>query len=170
MLLTYVGDDPYICVTVITLSLGFNGASTVTNLQNAQDLAPNFAGTLYGTINFVGTTSGFITPLIVGHFTQDRVRIFRIKYDHGRRIAWYFTFAFSFLIQNTIDEWSVLFVIGAVAYIIPAIFFILFGSGNVQPWNEPPTKKLDDTPTTIIPTTQSIAPISITADQLPNIV
>lgn len=77
MLLTYAGDDPYVCVTIITLSLGFNGASTVTNLQNAQDLAPNFAGTLYGAINFVGTTSGFITPLIVGHFTQDRVSSLR---------------------------------------------------------------------------------------------
>lgn len=73
MLLSYVGNDPYVCVAIITLSLGFNGASTVTNLQNAQDLAPNLAGTLYGCINFVGTTSGFITPLIVGHFTQDRV-------------------------------------------------------------------------------------------------
>ena len=60
-------------MAVITLSLGFNGAATLTNLQNSQDLAPNFAGTLYGTINFVGTTSGFISPLIVAHFTETKV-------------------------------------------------------------------------------------------------
>lgn len=42
ILLTYVGSNPYVCVAIITLSLGFNGASTVTNLQNAQDLAPNY--------------------------------------------------------------------------------------------------------------------------------
>lgn len=45
----------------------------VTNLQNSQDLAPNYAGTLYGIINFVGTTSGFISPLIVAHFTAEQV-------------------------------------------------------------------------------------------------
>lgn len=45
----------------------------MTNLQNTQDLAPNFAGTLYGIINFVGTTSGFLSPLIVAHFTADGV-------------------------------------------------------------------------------------------------
>ena len=73
MLLCKIGYDPYICVAVITLSLGFNGAATMTNLQNSQDLAPNFAGHLYGIINFVATTSGFISPLIVAYFTQERV-------------------------------------------------------------------------------------------------
>lgn len=68
-----MGCDPYICVAVITLSLGFNGAATMTNLQNSQDLAPNYAGSLYGIINFVGTTSGFISPIIVAHFTAQEV-------------------------------------------------------------------------------------------------
>lgn len=45
----------------------------MTNLQNAQDLAPNFAGQVYGMINFVGTMSGFISPLIVAYFTQENV-------------------------------------------------------------------------------------------------
>lgn len=68
--LAYVGHHPYWCVAVITASLGFNGASTLTNLQNSQDLAPNYAGSLYGIINFLGTTTGFITPMVVGHFTE----------------------------------------------------------------------------------------------------
>lgn len=98
------------CVAIITLSLGFNGASTMTNLQNSQDLAPNFAGTLYGVINFVGTTSGFISPMLVAHFTA---------------------------VQSTMHEWRYVFAIGAAAYIIPALVFVLFGSAVVQPWNEP---------------------------------
>lgn len=69
----YVGFDPFWCVFLITLSLGFNGASTMTNLQNSQDLAPNYAGTLYGIINFVGTTSGFLSPLLVAYFTEEQV-------------------------------------------------------------------------------------------------
>lgn len=75
IVLAYAGNHPYYCVAIITASLGFNGASTLTNLQNSQDLAPNFAGTLYGTINFVGTTTGFITPMVVGHFTAERVSV-----------------------------------------------------------------------------------------------
>lgn len=71
--ITLLAFDKYLVVMVITLSLGFNGAATMTNLQNTQDLAPNFAGTLYGIINFVGTTSGFLSPLIVAHFTADGV-------------------------------------------------------------------------------------------------
>lgn len=34
--LVYVGHHPYWCVAVITISLGLNGASTLTNLQNSQ--------------------------------------------------------------------------------------------------------------------------------------
>ncbi|XP_055598417.1 sialin-like [Uranotaenia lowii] len=108
--LIYAGFDPYVCVAIITLSLGFNGASTMTNLQNSQDLAPNFAGTLYGVINFVGTTSGFISPMLVAHFTAER---------------------------STMDEWQYIFGIGAAAYILPALVFVIFGSGAVQKWNEP---------------------------------
>ena len=70
----FVGYDPYVCVAIITASLGFNGAATMTNLQNSQDLAPNYAGSLYGIINFVGTTSGFISPMIVAHFTAEKVK------------------------------------------------------------------------------------------------
>lgn len=73
IILAFFAKDPYVCVAIITLSLGFNGSATLTNLQNSQDLAPNFAGTIYGIINFVGTTAGFFSPLLVGYFTKDHV-------------------------------------------------------------------------------------------------
>ena len=34
------------------------------------------------------------------------------------------------------DEWQYVFYIGAAVYIVPALFFIIFGSGEVQKWNE----------------------------------
>lgn len=133
ILLCFVGCDPYVCVAIITLSLGFNGAATMTNLQNSQDLAPNYAGSLYGMVNFVGTTSGFISPIIVAHFTQERVKTsFRVK-------RWrHFKF---FNLQSSMDEWQYIFGIGAMVYIVPAIIFMLIGSGEVQEWN---SKKDDD--------------------------
>lgn len=52
--------------------------------------------------------------------------------------------------QNTIDEWSSIFVIGAAVYILPAVFFILFGSVAIQSWNEPPDDNNDRTETKVI--------------------
>lgn len=130
--ISYIGVDPYVCVAIITLSLGFNGAATMTNLQNAQDLAPNFAGSLYGMVNFVGTTSGFISPLIVAHFTAEKVE----------KLIWHSNQVINHIFnhQSTLDEWQYVFYIGAAAYIIPALLFMVFGDGNVQKWNEPKSK------------------------------
>lgn len=91
-----MGNHPYYCVTIITISLGFNGASTLTNLQNSQDLAPNFAGTLYGIINFFGTTTGFLTPMVVAHFTQERVR-FSSGFNYCIHRSFYMPIDFRFL-------------------------------------------------------------------------
>uniref|UniRef100_A0A1L8DET0 Putative permease of the major facilitator superfamily protein n=2 Tax=Nyssomyia neivai TaxID=330878 RepID=A0A1L8DET0_9DIPT len=102
-------DVPYACVAIITISLAFNGAACITNLQNSHDLAPNFAGILYGIMNFVGTTAGFMSPLVVAHFTKD---------------------------GNTLEDWRIIFIIGAIAYITPAIVFMIFGSGVTQSWND----------------------------------
>lgn len=55
------------------MSLGMNGASTITNLQNSQDLSPNYAPTIYGIVNAVGSSTGIINPLIVGYMTAEHV-------------------------------------------------------------------------------------------------
>lgn len=67
------GDSVILAVSLIVLSLGFNGASTITNLQNCQDLSPNFAGTIFGLINFIGSSTGFFVPMIVAEITKERV-------------------------------------------------------------------------------------------------
>ncbi|XP_050301269.1 sialin-like isoform X2 [Anthonomus grandis grandis] len=105
---TFVGCHASWVITLITLSLAFNGASTITNLSNSQDLAPNFAGSIYGIINCIGSTSGFISPIIVGHLTAD---------------------------NNGLNEWHTIFYIGAAVYIGCGIIFIIFGSAEIQPWN-----------------------------------
>lgn len=73
VMLVYTGCSTALSVSLITLSMGFNGAATLTNLQNHQDLAPNYAGTLYGIANFVGSTAGFFTPMITAYFTKNGV-------------------------------------------------------------------------------------------------
>lgn len=53
-----------VVVAILTISLGFNGSAVLTNLQNTQDLAPNYAGTLYSLINTIGLTAGALGPLV----------------------------------------------------------------------------------------------------------
>lgn len=42
-------------------------------MMNAHDLAPNFAGTIFGIVNGIANTSGFITPMVTAHFLKDGV-------------------------------------------------------------------------------------------------
>lgn len=110
------GCDVTLCVILITCSLGFNGASTITNIQNNQDLSPNFAGTIYGIINCIGSTTGFFTPMITGYLTAE---------------------------NNGLKEWHTIFAIGASAYVGTGIVYCIFGTGDLQPWNEIEEKPID---------------------------
>uniref|UniRef100_A0A8D8CG37 Sialin n=3 Tax=Culex pipiens TaxID=7175 RepID=A0A8D8CG37_CULPI len=119
IIIPFVGQDPLVCVGLIVSCLGFNGASTITNLVNAQDLAPNFAATLYGFMNFLGTTAGFLAPMLVAYFTAEK---------------------------NTMFEWRNVFLVSAAIYAVSGTIFIIFGSGKVQKWND--VKPKADPPTT----------------------
>ncbi|KAI4502286.1 hypothetical protein M0802_002968 [Mischocyttarus mexicanus] len=92
------------------LALGFNGAASIANLSNNQDISPNFAGFLYGIMNTVGSTAGMIIPVLVEE----------IAGKHG----------------NPIDRWQILFWIGAGICILSMIIFLVGGSGEIQKWNE----------------------------------
>ncbi|XP_066155290.1 sialin-like [Euwallacea fornicatus] len=105
---TFVGCQATWVISLIALSLASNGASTITNLSNAQDLAPNFAGSLYGIVNCLGSTTGFLSPMLVGYLTAD---------------------------HNGMEEWHTIFYIGAIVYVFCGLFFAIFGSGEIQHWN-----------------------------------
>lgn len=106
---TLIGFNPTLAVALMTFALGFNGASTLTNLQNAQDLSPNFAGTIYGIVNCIGGTTGFINPIITSAFITTN--------------------------NSSANEWYIIFYIGSAVYIGCGIFFFIFGTGTTQPWN-----------------------------------
>lgn len=69
LMVPYINNTSII-ISCLTISLGFNGAATLTNLQNCQDLGPNHAGTLYSIINFIGLSSGFFGPLLKGKLVE----------------------------------------------------------------------------------------------------
>lgn len=49
-----------------------------------------------------------------------------------------------FCLQNSFESWRPVFFVGASVYIISALFFIFFGTGNIQSWNFPPEDKGKD--------------------------
>ena len=57
------------------ISFAFNGATTASNLQNAQDLAPNFAGQVFAIVVCISMTSGIFSPMVVAVFTQEKVSV-----------------------------------------------------------------------------------------------
>lgn len=78
----------------------------------------------------------FVAPLIVAHFTKERVSSSYFVFFCGVIFLLYFTH------QSTDAEWRYVFLIGAgmlikkLNLIASALIFIVFGSGKVQKWNE----------------------------------
>ncbi|XP_063235106.1 sialin isoform X2 [Bacillus rossius redtenbacheri] len=106
----FTGCDPALSVALLTLALGANGASTITNLVNQHDLAPNFAGDLYGIMNTFGTLAGGLSPVLVSFITREK---------------------------SGLQEWRLIMgVVGAV-YCVTGLQFMLLGTADRQPWNEP---------------------------------
>ncbi|XP_057670785.1 sialin-like [Diorhabda carinulata] len=106
--ITFIGCHWQPIVALLTFSMSINGAVVLTNLMNPQDLAPNYAGTIFGMITFIDGTTGFIGPAVTAAFIQE---------------------------HNGLKEWSYTFIVGGCMYILCGIIFILFGSVEEQSWN-----------------------------------
>ncbi|KAL3273978.1 hypothetical protein HHI36_015397 [Cryptolaemus montrouzieri] len=106
-LVTIFGNVLAVWLTV--LSCFFMGGSIVTTLVNPQDLAPNFAGTQTGILTFFGAMPGFILPAISSKITEE---------------------------CSELPEWAIIFAIVGCIYLVTGITFIVFGSAELQPWNE----------------------------------
>ncbi|XP_046752562.1 sialin-like isoform X2 [Diprion similis] len=120
---SYAGCNFVLANLFLVLSLGFNGCAVIANLSNNQDLSPNFAGFLYGIMNTLGCTSAFIGPPIVAAIIGD---------------------------EDSIENWQIVFWVGAAVCIFSMIIFFIGGSGEVQPWNDVITPA--DAPATSVPT------------------
>ncbi|XP_035724577.1 sialin-like [Vespa mandarinia] len=121
IIMTYAGCDATTAMVMLILALTFNGAACQTSLVNHQDLAPNFAGSLYGVMNTFGSFPGFIIPPIIGALTNER---------------------------NGVEEWRIMFWLSAGVFFSATILFWIFGSTQIQPWNDlshsKPTETLEE--------------------------
>ena len=60
---------PYIAVAVLSIALGLSGFQFPGVMVNHVDIAPPFAGILFGMSNTAATLSGVFAPYVVGRIT-----------------------------------------------------------------------------------------------------
>ncbi|XP_055859791.1 sialin-like [Biomphalaria glabrata] len=93
-------------VVLITLAVGLCGFHFSGYFINHGDIAPPYAGTLFGISNTLATVPGIISPYIVSAMTKN----------------------------GTKEEWRSTFYVAAGIYLFGNIWYIIFGRGEIQPW------------------------------------
>ncbi|XP_057327307.1 putative inorganic phosphate cotransporter [Microplitis mediator] len=111
------GCDRVISVVIFTIALTINGAVTAGYLGNGLDIAPNFSGTIFGLANTLSSLGGYLSSFMVGRLTYK---------------------------NQTYHQWSIVFWILSVTYIVGAITFAIFGSGELQKWNSPDSNNIPE--------------------------
>ncbi|XP_012942626.1 sialin [Aplysia californica] len=100
-------SQPTVAIALLVLAVSLTGTQYSGFLVNHVDIAPAFAGILFGISNSIAAVTGFISPVIVGVITEER---------------------------QTRAEWQIVFYVAAAIYIFGAVFYIIFASGELQPW------------------------------------
>ncbi|KAH9496064.1 hypothetical protein Btru_012626 [Bulinus truncatus] len=93
-------------VFMITIAIGLCGFHFSGYFINHGDIAPPYAGTLFGISNTLATVPGIISPYIVSAMTKNGTR----------------------------EEWQATFYVAAGIYIFGAIWYIIMGKGEIQKW------------------------------------
>lgn len=95
---------------MFTAALTINGGVTAGYLGNGLDIAPNFSGTIFGIANTFSSIGGFVSSALVGAITYQ---------------------------NQTYTQWTIIFWTLAATYCIGALTFAIFGTGELQKWNNP---------------------------------
>lgn len=116
-------------ITTTTLALlfvavGVNSCCFCGFQVNHMDISPMHAGTLMGITNGGSNVFSIIAPLLIQFIVSD---------------------------QSDAQQWAIVFYISAFVYVLGNTFFVIFASGEVQPWNDSTDKNrpTDEAPPTI---------------------
>ncbi|XP_034479561.1 putative inorganic phosphate cotransporter [Drosophila innubila] len=104
-------DERTEAIVLLTLAVGINAACCCGYLVNHMDLSPNFAGPIMGLTNGVASLISIVAPLLVGVILTD---------------------------ERDSAQWRIVFLVTSGVYLICNTLFVVFGKGQVQPWNDMP--------------------------------
>lgn len=131
---SYAGCDRGVVVAMFTLGMAFMGTFYSGIKANAIDLAPNYAGVIMAIANGLGGLTGVIGPYIVGLLTENVSEYF----DFPQKSVLINIF---FFLQSYLTEWRIVFWITFCIFVVTTIIYVLFASGEVQPWNDTSNNK-----------------------------
>ncbi|XP_026480191.1 putative inorganic phosphate cotransporter [Ctenocephalides felis] len=103
----YVDSNKTIIMTSFSLCFVFKGLYYPGIKTNILDLSPNYAGILSGITNGIGSTMGILGPILTGYL---------ISNNSGR-------------------VWSIVFSVTGIFLSVTSLFYLIFGSGKLQRWN-----------------------------------
>ncbi|XP_071110605.1 sialin-like [Haliotis cracherodii] len=108
-------ENRMVAVVFLCLGVGSLGITGAGYLVNHVDIAPKYAGVLFGISNVAATVPGMIAPLVAGALTPN----------------------------NTAEEWRHVLYICAGFLVAGTLIFSFLASGEAQPWNDHDDKRLD---------------------------
>ncbi|XP_039291932.1 sialin [Nilaparvata lugens] len=97
-------------VTLLILAVALNSGTFIGFLVNHVDLAPNFAGVLMGITNGFSNVASILGPIIAGIILTD---------------------------ETNAEEWKLIFYLSSGIYFFGNLVFVIFGTAQVQTWNDP---------------------------------
>ncbi|XP_067947011.1 sialin-like isoform X2 [Watersipora subatra] len=99
-------DKKYLGVVFLTFAVAFTAFCRSGYMPNPVDIAPKYAGEIFGISNTIATIPGMVSPKLVNAMTP----------------------------EGTAEEWRSVFYVWGAIYIAGGIFFCIFARGETQPW------------------------------------
>ncbi|KAI5698092.1 hypothetical protein M8J75_001563 [Diaphorina citri] len=109
ILASYSGCNKVLAVMFFAIGMGFMGFYYPSIRINSLDLSPNYAATLMAIVNGLGAVSGIFSAPLIGIMTPN----------------------------STMSEWRLVFWLTFIILAVTNLFYLVFGSAEIQPWNDP---------------------------------
>ncbi|XP_073845956.1 putative inorganic phosphate cotransporter [Musca autumnalis] len=107
----FLHSDQKILAGILLICItAINAANMIGSGLNVIDLSPNHAGILMSIVNTVSSVMPIITPLVTGAIVHD---------------------------EANYQQWKIVFAISAVILIVSNIIYLIWGTTNLQSWNDP---------------------------------
>uniref|UniRef100_A0A1I8PRN9 Putative inorganic phosphate cotransporter n=2 Tax=Stomoxys calcitrans TaxID=35570 RepID=A0A1I8PRN9_STOCA len=99
-----------LAVVLMVVIVGFNSGNMIGSGLNTIDLSPNHAGVLMSLTNASASIWPIVTPLLAGAIVKE---------------------------ESDRTHWQIVFAISAAVFFFGNLFYIIFGTTNLQEWDDP---------------------------------
>ncbi|KNC33126.1 hypothetical protein FF38_04718, partial [Lucilia cuprina] len=107
--LAYLGRNPIWAIVLLSLATMLQGTASTGPMSSMIDIAPNYAGIIFGLCGTIACIPGFISAYIVGVLTLE---------------------------NQTFEAWTNVFLICAFMLIGCGVLYVLFADSSLQKWND----------------------------------